>query len=104
MYKSQLWLDGGDFLYMVLAKETKAKIKKEFRLHERDTGSADVQIALLTERVNTLTKHLQTFKSDHASRRALLKLVSQRRRLLDYLNAIDNARYHAVIKKLDLRK
>lgn len=89
---------------MALAKEIKTKIKKEFRLHERDTGSADVQIALLTERVNTLAQHLQIFKNDHASRRALLKLISQRRRLLDYLNAIDNARYHTVIKKLELRK
>lgn len=89
---------------MVLAKEIKTKLKKEFRLHERDTGSADVQIALLTERVNSLTKHLKEFKNDHASRRALLKLVGQRRRLLDYLNATDNTRYHAIIKKLDLRK
>lgn len=89
---------------MVLAKELKAKIKKEFRLHERDTGSADVQAALLTERISTLTKHLQLFKKDHVSRRALLEMVGHRRRLLDYLNATDNARYHAVIKKLELRK
>lgn len=89
---------------MPLTKDMKAKLKKEFRLHEKDTGSADVQIALLTERINSLTKHLQTFKKDHASRRALLKMVGHRRRLLDYLNATDNPRYHAIIKKLDLRK
>lgn len=89
---------------MPIAKETKTKLKKEFRLHERDTGSADVQIALLTARINEVTKHLQSFKKDHASRRALLKMVGHRRRLLDYLNAVDTNRYHALIKKLDLRK
>lgn len=89
---------------MALTKELKAKIRKEFQLHEKDTGSADVQIALLTERINILTKHLQTFKKDHASRRALLKMVWHRRHLLDYLNRVDSARYQALIKKLDLRK
>lgn len=89
---------------MPLTREMKAKIKREFQLHERDTGSADVQAALLTERINTLTNHLQSFKKDHASRRALLKMVGQRRRLLDFLNAVDNVRYQAIIKKLDLRK
>lgn len=89
---------------MALTKDAKQKLKKEFRIHEKDTGSADVQVALLTERINSLTKHLQGFKKDHASRRALLKMVSQRRRLLDYLNATDTPRYHNLIKKLDLRK
>lgn len=89
---------------MALAKDTKTKVKKEFQLHEKDTGSADVQIALLTERINSLSKHLQAFKKDHASRRALLQMVGHRRRLLDYLNTVDNKRYHAIIKKLDLRK
>lgn len=89
---------------MALTKEIKSKLKKEFRLHEKDTGSADVQIALLTERIGSLTKHLQAFKKDHASRRALLMMVGHRRRLLDYLNAADNPRYHAIINKLDLRK
>lgn len=88
----------------MLTKELKQKLKKEFQLHEKDTGSADVQIALLTERINTLTKHLQSFKKDHASRRALLQMVGHRRRLLNYLNATDNERYQSIIKKLDLRK
>ena len=89
---------------MVLAKEVKGRIRKEFQTHEKDTGSADVQIALLTERINSLSGHLQGFKKDHASRRALLRLVAQRRRLLDYLNATDNSRYQNILKKLDLRK
>lgn len=89
---------------MALTKVTKTKLKKEFQLHERDTGSADVQIALLTERITAITKHLQEFKKDHSSRRALLKMVGHRRHLLDYLNATDNTRYQILIKKLDLRK
>lgn len=89
---------------MVLSKPTKQKLKKEYRLHERDTGSADVQIALLTERINSITKHLQSYKKDHASRRALLKMVGHRRKLLDYLNATDNNRYQTILKKLKLRK
>lgn len=89
---------------MALTKDIKTKLKKEFQLHEKDTGSADVQIALLTERINALTQHLQSYKKDHASRRALLKMVGHRRHLLDYLNAVDNVRYQTLIKKLDLRK
>lgn len=89
---------------MPLSKLDKGKLKKEFRLHERDTGSADVQIALLTERINSITKHLKSYKKDHASRRALLKMVGHRRKLLDYLNAADSNRYHTIIKKLKLRK
>jgi small subunit ribosomal protein S15 len=85
------------------AKE-KTKILKDFRLHERDTGSADVQIALLTQRINQLTEHLQTNKKDHSSRRGLLLMVGQRRRLLDYLHQTDTARYQALTKKLKLRK
>jgi small subunit ribosomal protein S15 len=84
--------------------EAKAKTIDGFKLHERDTGSADVQIALLTHRINHLTEHLQTNKKDHSSRRGLLMMVSQRRRLLDYLQTIDVARYQAVTKKLKLRK
>ena len=84
--------------------EAKNKTITEFRLHERDTGSADVQIALLTQRINQLTEHLQKHKKDHGSRRGLLMMVSQRRRLLDYLNNVDAARYVAVTKKLKLRK
>jgi small subunit ribosomal protein S15 len=84
--------------------EHKAKLIKEFRLHEKDTGSADVQIALLTDRINRLTEHLQQHKKDHSSRRGLLMLVSQRRRLLDYLHSTDVNRYLAVTKKLKLRR
>ena len=75
-----------------------------FRLHEKDTGSADVQIALLTDRINHLTEHLQKNVKDHSSRRGLLMMVSQRRRLLDYLHTTDVGRYQAVTKKLKLRK
>jgi len=74
------------------------------RLHEKDTGSADVQIALLTNRINELTGHLKVNAKDHSSRRGLLKLVATRRRLLDYLKRTAAARYQAVIEKLQLRK
>ena len=84
--------------------EAKVKTIADFKLHERDTGSADVQIALLTQRINHLTEHLQQNKKDHGSRRGLLMMVSQRRRLLDYLQTTDLDRYHAVTKKLKLRK
>jgi small subunit ribosomal protein S15 len=84
--------------------EVKSKVIEEFRIHERDTGSADVQIALLTQRINMLTEHLQKNLKDHSSRRGLLKMVSQRRRLLDYLHDIDSPRYQALTKKLKLRK
>jgi len=84
--------------------EAKAKTISDFKLHEQDTGSADVQIALLTQRINHLTDHLQKFKKDHSSRRGLLVMVSQRRRLLDYLHNVDVNRYQAVTKKLKLRK
>jgi len=84
--------------------EAKSKTIAEFRLHEKDTGSADVQIALLTQRINQLTEHLQKHKKDHNSRRGLLMMVGQRRRLLDYLHNTDNARYVAVTKRLKLRK
>jgi small subunit ribosomal protein S15 len=84
--------------------EVKLKTIEEFRIHERDTGSADVQIALLTQRINMLTEHLQKNLKDHSSRRGLLKMVSQRRRLLDYLHDIDSSRYQALTKKLKLRK
>jgi small subunit ribosomal protein S15 len=86
--------------------EAKAKVKsiEEFRIHERDTGSADVQIALLTQRINMLTEHLQKFKKDHSSRRGLIIMVSKRRRLLDYLHRTDTSRYQALTKRLKLRK
>jgi small subunit ribosomal protein S15 len=84
--------------------EAKSKLLNDFRLHEKDTGSADVQIALLTERINRLTEHLQKNNKDHSSRRGLLMMVGQRRRLLDYLHITDASRYQAVTKKLKLRK
>ncbi len=84
--------------------EAKARTIDGFKLHERDTGSADVQIALLTQRINHLTEHLQNNVKDHSSRRGLLMMVGQRRRLLDYLRTIDVNRYQAITKKLKLRK
>jgi small subunit ribosomal protein S15 len=84
--------------------EAKTKTIDTFKTHAKDTGSADVQIALLTHRINHLTEHLQTNKKDHSSRRGLLLMVSQRRRLLDYLAHTAEGRYQAVTKKLKLRK
>jgi small subunit ribosomal protein S15 len=84
--------------------EAKTKVIGDFKLHERDTGSADVQIALLTQRINHLSEHLQQNEKDHSSRRGLLVMVNQRRRLLDYLHNTDVTRYTAVTKKLKLRK
>ncbi|MHB1306876.1 MAG: 30S ribosomal protein S15 [Limisphaerales bacterium] len=84
--------------------DSKSNTIEDFRIHDRDTGSADVQIALLTKRINELSEHLQKHRKDHASRRGLLMMVSQRRRLLDYLHLSDNSRYVAVTKKLNLRK
>lgn len=89
---------------MSLDKGTKEEITKKFQLHEKDTGSADVQIAILTERIAELTEHLKRAPKDHGSRLALLKLVGQRRRLLDYLNSTDTVRYQALIEKLKLRR
>jgi small subunit ribosomal protein S15 len=75
-----------------------------FRLHDKDTGSADVQVALLTHRINQLTEHLKENRKDHSSRRGLLKLVATRRSLLDYLKRTSQDRYKSVIEKLNLRK
>jgi small subunit ribosomal protein S15 len=77
---------------------------KEFQLHEKDTGSADVQVALLTSRIEHLTEHLKTNRKDHSSRRGLLKMVAQRRSLLDYLSKTKSDRYKKLIDKLNLRK
>jgi small subunit ribosomal protein S15 len=77
---------------------------ESLRLHEKDTGSADVQIALLTKRINELTEHLKGHAKDHSSRRGLLKLVAQRRSLLDYLKDTASDRYQSVVDKLGLRK
>ncbi|MBI2949388.1 MAG: 30S ribosomal protein S15 [Verrucomicrobia bacterium] len=84
--------------------EGKLKTIEDFRVHEKDTGSADVQIALLTQRINHLTEHLQKNNKDHSSRRGLLMMVGQRRRLLDYLHNTDIRRYQSLTKKLKLRK
>jgi small subunit ribosomal protein S15 len=89
---------------MVLAKERKQHITKEFQLHEGDTGSSDVQIAILTERITDVTEHLKKHKKDHHSRRGLLRLVGRRRKLLDYLNEKNPERYKAILKKLNLRR
>src|ERR1700746_2341604 len=77
---------------------------KEFQLHDKDTGSADVQVALLTRRIAQLTEHLKTNAKDHSSRRGLLKMVAQRRSLLDYLSRSKSDRYKKLIDKLNLRK
>jgi small subunit ribosomal protein S15 len=82
----------------------KATIIGKFATHEGDTGSPEVQIALMSERINQLTEHFKTHKKDHHSRRGLLKLVSQRRRQLDYLKNIDIERYRSLITRLNLRK
>ena len=85
-------------------KALKQRIIEENRTHESDTGSPEVQIALLTERINHLTEHLKTHKKDHHSRRGLLMMVGQRRGLLNYLAKIDIERYRAIIAKLGIRK
>ncbi len=82
----------------------KASIIEKFKVHEGDTGSPEVQIALLSERITYLTEHFKTHKKDHHSRRGLLKLVSQRRRQLDYLKRTDIERYRSLIGRLSLRK
>lgn len=89
---------------MVLTPETKREIIDRFRLHATDTGSPEVQIAILSSRIQYLTGHFQIHKKDHHSRRGLLKLVGQRRRLLNYLKQKDFGRYQSVIKELGLRK
>ncbi|UCC66006.1 MAG: 30S ribosomal protein S15 [Deltaproteobacteria bacterium] len=89
---------------MVLDAGRKREVIEQFRLHDNDTGSPDVQIALLTERINYLTEHFKVHKKDHHSRRGLLKLVSLRRSLLDYLKRQDVERYRKLIEQLGLRK
>jgi small subunit ribosomal protein S15 len=88
----------------MLATDRKAEIIQEHHRSAADTGSAEVQVALLTERINHLTEHLRTHRKDHHSRRGLLKMVGQRRRQLAYLNQIDVERYRSIIAKLGLRK
>lgn len=87
-----------------MTKERKQQIISDFSTHEGDTGSPEVQVALLTERINQLNAHLQTHKKDHHSRRGLLMMVGQRRGLLNYLMKIDVNRYRSLIERLGLRK
>lgn len=89
---------------MALTTDSKQKTIKKFQTHKSDTGSPEVQIAILTERINLLTDHLKTHKKDNHSRLGLLKLVGKRRKLLDYLKKNDESRYLKIIKKLGLRK
>ena len=89
---------------MALTKEAKTDVVKQHRKHEKDTGSPEVQIAILTNRISYLTEHFKLHQKDHHSRRGLLTLVGRRRRLLDYLNRTDGERYRAVIDRLGIRK
>jgi small subunit ribosomal protein S15 len=89
---------------MSITAQDKTKILTEYRIHDKDTGSPEVQIAILTKRINELRAHFDTHKKDHSSRRGLLKLVSRRNQLLKYLTRQDRTRYTAIIQKLGLRK
>ena len=88
----------------MIASEKKQELIVEFRLHEQDTGSPEVQIAILTNRINYLTEHLKIHKKDHHSRRGLLKMVGSRRSLLNYLKNSDITRYRSILERLKLRK
>ncbi|PIQ88843.1 MAG: 30S ribosomal protein S15 [Candidatus Omnitrophica bacterium CG11_big_fil_rev_8_21_14_0_20_42_13] len=89
---------------MTVTKDKKQKVISDFKVHAKDTGSASVQIALLTERINSLSDHFKQHGKDHSSRRGLLTLVGKRRRLLDYLKKSDSKKYEETIQKLNLRK
>lgn len=89
---------------MVLAKERKSEIIGSYRIHDTDTGSPEVQVAILSERINYLTEHFKVHAKDHHSRRGLLMLVGQRRRLLDYVKSKNFERYADLIKRLGIRK
>ena len=89
---------------MSITAEKKSQVVSDYKTHEKDTGSPEVQIAILTERINELTEHFKTHKKDHASRRGLLKLVGRRNSLLKYLTRVDRARYQKLIQRLGLRK
>jgi small subunit ribosomal protein S15 len=89
---------------MLLSKDEKAVIVKKFGKGEKDSGTTEVQIAIITERINRLTGHFESHKKDHASRRGLMQMVGKRRRLLDYLASKEIARYRAIIKELNIRK
>ncbi|MBO8141007.1 MAG: 30S ribosomal protein S15 [Firmicutes bacterium] len=87
-----------------MSKDAKARIINDFRQHESDTGSPEVQVAILTARINELTEHLRVHRKDHHSRRGLYKMIGQRRGLLDYLERTDVQRYRALVEKLGLRR
>ncbi|MGE3976498.1 MAG: 30S ribosomal protein S15 [Nitrospira sp.] len=89
---------------MALLKEAKGELIKQYQQHDKDSGSPEVQIAVLTTRITYLTEHFKSHKKDHHSRRGLLQLVGRRRRLLDYLRGVDDARYRVVIDRLGIRK
>src|SRR5206468_11953217 len=89
---------------MALLAEKKTELVHKFRIHDKDTGSPEVQVALLSERITYLTDHFKTHKKDHHSRRGLLKIVGRRRRLLDYLRTVDQNRYKKLIDDLGIRK
>mgnify|MGYP003326802124 FL=1 len=89
---------------MALSATNKAKIIEEYRLEERDTGSPEVQVALLTNNINVLQEHFNDHKKDHHSRRGLIRMVNQRRKLLDYLKGKDLSRYGSLIQRLGLRR
>ncbi len=91
-------------VHIIMQKDQKQAIIDAYKLHEGDTGSPEVQIAILTERINHLNEHLKIYKKDHHSRRGLLKMVGQRRGLLNYLTKVDIERYRAIVEKLGLRK
>jgi small subunit ribosomal protein S15 len=91
-------------LDLTLVKEDKQKIIEKFKTHENDTGSAEVQVAILTKKINTLNEHLKTNKKDHHSRRGLVMMVGKRKRLLEYLKNSEVSRYKKLIKELGLRK
>ena len=89
---------------MSITAEAKTKLVTDYKIHDKDTGSPEVQIAILTTRINELTDHLRTHKKDHSSRRGLLKMVSKRNHLLKYLTRTDRTRYQQIIGRLGLRK
>ncbi len=89
---------------MSITNDEKSKLMKDFATKEGDTGSPEVQVAILTSRITTLTEHFKTHKKDNHSRRGLLKLVARRRKLLDYLKMVEESRYHNLIKSLGIRR
>jgi small subunit ribosomal protein S15 len=102
IFKINPLMKGGD--YMGISAERKKEIIESFKIHPSDTGSPEVQIAIMSERISYLTDHFKTHKKDHHSRRGLIKLVAQRRKLLNYLKKIDKERYDKVTERLGLRK